>query len=235
MALEVAEKFQVRAPVERVWQFLLDPRQVVTCLPGAELTEVIDARNFTGNMKVKVGPVTVVYKGKLQMVEVDEAARRVKMVGEGTEKSGGGSAKMAMECVVRSDGEAVEVAVSSKVDLVGKLVQFGRGMMLGVAQQLFKQFSERARALLETAAPVERAAPVEKAPVAEAAGGESAVEKPSSESTAPLQKLPPVENAAPATKLPPPSEPVNAFGLVWKALWASIVGWFRRLFGKSAD
>jgi carbon monoxide dehydrogenase subunit G len=208
MSLEVEEKFQVRAPVERVWQFLLDPQQVVTCLPGAELTEVLDARNFVGSMKVKVGPVTVVYKGKLQLTEIDATAHRVMMIGEGTEKNGGGSVRLSMQSVVRAiDGDGgAEVAVSSTVDLVGRLVQLGRGMMLGVARQLFKQFSDRARAQLEAA--------VASPPVAE--------------------PLPHQVAATPAAVEKAPVEPVRALPLLFSALFSAFARWLRRLFAKKA-
>jgi carbon monoxide dehydrogenase subunit G len=206
----------VRAPVERGWKFLLDPRAVVPCLPGAELGEVIDACTFTGHMKVKVGPVTLVYKGRLQFTEIDEAAHRVKLVGEGTDKSGGGSAQLAMESVVRAIDGATEVAFFSKVDVAGRIVQFGRGMMLGVAQQLFKQFSDRARASLELAeasSPIEAAAPVGGVPMESPAG-----------SATPAA---PAALAAPRPTLPP-AEPVSALSLLLKAFWA----WLRRLFGR---
>ena len=78
MGQRIEERFVVRAPVEKVWAYLVDPRRVVTCLPGAELTEVVDERTFHGAVKVKVGPVTVSYKGKVILEEVDDAARRVR-------------------------------------------------------------------------------------------------------------------------------------------------------------
>src|SRR5437588_48010 len=97
MGFRIEERFEVRAPVERVWRYMLDPREVVHCLPGAELVEVVDARTFHGNVKVKVGPVTMTYKGRVQMSEVDEAAHLVRLVGDGRESTGSGSAKMTME------------------------------------------------------------------------------------------------------------------------------------------
>ena len=86
MSLEIEEQLELPAPVEKVWRFLIDPRKIVTCLPGAELTKVEDATTFLGTMKVKVGPVSVAYQGRVKLVEVDDASHRVKMSGEGTEK-----------------------------------------------------------------------------------------------------------------------------------------------------
>ncbi|HET6438294.1 MAG TPA: SRPBCC family protein [Anaeromyxobacter sp.] len=150
MATRIEERFTVRASPETVWTFLVDPRQVIPCLPGAELTEVVDDHTFHGTVKVKVGPVTAGYKGRVEFVEVDAATRRVRMVGEGRETGGVGSARMRMESrLAPQPGGFTEVIVMSEVDVVGRLVQIGRGMIEQVAHQVFAQFSERVRAHLE--------------------------------------------------------------------------------------
>ena len=77
MGFRIEERFAVKAPAEAVWAYVTDPRRVVSCLPGAELTEVVDPRTFNGAVKVKVGPVTVSYRGRVQLIELDEGARRV--------------------------------------------------------------------------------------------------------------------------------------------------------------
>src|SRR5512137_3114863 len=97
MATRIEEKFEVGAPAASVWAYLVDPRQVVHCLPGAELTEVVDDRTFLGRVKVKVGPVTVAYQGKVLLEELDETGKRVRMSGEGRETAGAGAAQMHME------------------------------------------------------------------------------------------------------------------------------------------
>jgi len=153
MGQRIEERFTVRAPVEEVWAYLVDPRRVVTCLPGAELTEVVDERTFHGAVKVKVGPVTVAYKGKVILEEVDAAARRVRMSGEGRESTGTGSARMSMESrLTQTPSGEVEVLVISDVDVVGRLVQLGRGMIEQVSHQLFAQFAACVKATLEAEA-----------------------------------------------------------------------------------
>jgi carbon monoxide dehydrogenase subunit G len=167
MASRIEERFAVKAPLERVWVYLVDPRRVVTCLPGAELTEVVDDRNFLGKVKVKVGPVAVAYQGRVRLVEVDEAGRRVRLTGEGRESGGTGSAKMSMESTLAAlPGGLTEVVVRAEVDIAGRLVQLGRGMIEQVSHQLFGQFSECVRASLEaeTAPGVASAAPSTAAP-----------------------------------------------------------------------
>lgn len=150
MAFKLEERFQVQAPVARVWQYLMDPHQVVVCMPGAELTEVQDERTFLGNVKVKVGPVTVGYKGRIQLIEVDEQGRRIRMVGEGREAGGAGSARVTMVSrIFPLPNGGSEVVVEAEVDLVGKIVQFGRGMIEDVAKHLFQQFAGCVKAHLE--------------------------------------------------------------------------------------
>ncbi|MBI3989931.1 MAG: SRPBCC family protein [candidate division NC10 bacterium] len=177
MALKIAEKFQVQAPVARVWQYLMDPHQVVVCMPGAELVEIVDERTFLGNVKVRVGPVTVSFKGRIQFTEVDEPGHRIQMVGEGREAGGAGSARVTMSSRIDQlpDGSA-EVTVEAEVDLVGKIVQFGRGMIEDVAKRLFHQFAGCVKAHLEqpakapaagtAPAPPRKAEPVRAIPLA---------------------------------------------------------------------
>ncbi len=149
MAIEIQETFQVRAPIEAVWQFLLDPQRVVVCMPGAELEEVVDDRTFRGNIKVKVGPITTSYKGSVQLTEVDEQVYMVQMVAEGRE-TGGGIAKGTMSSRLRAlpDGQT-EVVTETSVDIAGRIMQIGRGMIQDVSHQLFQQFVACAKERLE--------------------------------------------------------------------------------------
>jgi carbon monoxide dehydrogenase subunit G len=227
MSLAIEEKVEVKAPVDRVWRYLIDPHKVVTCLPGAALDKIEDERTFLGNMKVKVGPVTVTYKGRAKLVEVDDAAHRVVMTGEGTEQGGAGSAKMRMESSVESAGDGVtRILVKAEVDLVGRLVQFGRGMVQGVAKQLFKQFSTALREDLETPEPA--AAPAAAAPEpAPAASAEAPLPVPVE--AAPVPAVPVVAVAV----RPRTQQPVRALPLLFRALWDAIARFFRRLFGRA--
>ena len=148
-SLKIEERITVEAAPARVWAFLLDPARVAACLPGAKLDGTEGDRTFLGTMKVKVGPVTMEFKGKATMSEVVESERRVTLTGTGNDKGGSGSAKMDMhsQIVALPDGGS-EIVVVADVDLSGKLVRFGRGMMEGISKALFKQFAERVRAEL---------------------------------------------------------------------------------------
>ncbi|HUF14222.1 MAG TPA: SRPBCC family protein [Longimicrobiales bacterium] len=153
MAITVDESFEVAAPPERVWAYLIDPARVVTCLPGAELLEVVDERTFTGRVKIKVGPVSASFRGRATFDEIDAAARRVRMSGKGQEMAGAGSATMTMTSEVAAVGSASShVKVSAQVEVVGRLMQFGRGMMEEVSRQVFSQFAGCVRATLESEA-----------------------------------------------------------------------------------
>jgi len=168
MAIHIEERFTVNAPVEAVWDYLVDPRRVVGCLPGAELAEVVDERTFNGNVKVKVGTVAVSYRGRVHIAELDVAARRVRMTGEGRESAGAGSAKMTMESHVAASAGGAEVVVRADVDVVGRIVQLGRGMIEQVSHQLFAQFAACVRATLEAEQAARTAATPEAAAAARA-------------------------------------------------------------------
>ena len=157
MAIEIKETFQVDAPIDRVWRFMMDPHQVVTCMPGAELSEVVDERTFVGTIKVKVGAITTSYKGRVQITEVDENAHAVEMAAEGRE-TGGGTAKGTLRSRLGSlpDG-GTEVVAEASVDLTGRIMQVGRGMIQGVSHQLFQQFVASTRQYLEAPAGAEGA------------------------------------------------------------------------------
>lgn len=216
MGFKIEERFEVQAPVERVWKYLIDPARVVVCIPGAELLESQDDQTFLGAVKVKVGPITMSYKGTVKFTEIDEQNHEVKMVGEGREASGAGSAKVAMlSRVTPLENGSVQVTVEADMDLVGKIVQFGRGMIQEVSKQLFRQFSACVKQHLE----------IEDEP-------QAPEEASTAETRAETQPAPEAE-----TKVEPKIEakPVSATSLGLRALWAIIARSFMRLFGKQSN
>lgn len=200
MSITIHETFTVNAPIERVWHFLTTPQEVVQCLPGAELTEVLSDHEYAGRVKVKVGPVTAAYAGKATLAEVDEPGHRITLIGEGRETGGAGSAKMTMRGgVVPNVGGGSDVSVDATIDIAGKVMQFGRGLVESVSQQLFKQFVEQARVKLESAPP-----PAE-------------VHRPLGSDNPTPPSTPAPTTAAPELRLLP-------------LLWRAIADWFKRLF-----
>lgn len=150
MAIKLRESFRVGVPPADVWEFLIDPAQVVQCLPGAELTDMLDARTYRGRVKVKVGPISTTYDGTATLTELDERAHRMQMVGEGRESGASGTARMTMIGVVVADpAGGSRVDVDATIDIAGRVMQFGSGLVESVSRQLFRQFADAARATLE--------------------------------------------------------------------------------------
>jgi len=203
-SLSIEEKFEVAAPAETVFAFLTDPTRVVVCLPGAGLDEIESPTVFHGNVKVKVGAVTVAYKGTINMTEHDAATGKVQMVGEGREKGGAGSAKMTMDSMILEEGGVTTVTVNADVKLAGKIVRFGRGMIQAVSAQVFKDFVDNVKAELE---------PEE----ATAEGGDAAETRPETPSSKPARQ----------------QQPINGVALFFKVVANAIANFFRRLFGGS--
>ena len=169
MAMQIEQKFVIRAPPDKVWAFLTDPYRVAGCLPGASITEKIDDRTYAGTITIKVGPVSASYKGKLHFERLDVAARSSEIVASGQDVRGRGGADMRMtsRLVEHAPGET-EATVISQVNVIGILAQFGRGMIQDVSDQMFEKFTSAMRAELETGAdPAQErpAAPSESEPI----------------------------------------------------------------------
>jgi hypothetical protein len=148
--VRIQERFMLAAAPDLVWSYLVDPARIVVCIPGAELLGQDDEKTYSGAVKVKVGAVTMAYRGKMVFEEIDDAQRYVRMVGRGREKSGSGTASMTMESRVlaREDGSS-EVTVDAEIKIAGKIVRFGRGMIETVSGELFKEFTARLAGILE--------------------------------------------------------------------------------------
>ena len=159
MAINISETFELTAPPERVWEFLLDPREVVRCMPGAALDEVVDERTFLGTIRVKVGPVVTSYKGRVQFTDVDAPGFRIEMVAEGREAAGSGNARATMTSrLAPLPGGGTSVVAEARAEITGRVMQFGQSMIEGVSHQLFLEFVRRATERLE-AAPAATAGP----------------------------------------------------------------------------
>ena len=240
MSIRIEEVFQIEAHPDRVWAYLTDPRQVVHCLPGAELTSVQDESTFLGRVKVKVGPITAAYAGKVVLTERDEANRVVRMTGEGRESGGSGSAKMTMtSTVVGLPSGGTEVRVSADIDIVGRMAQFGRGMIESVNKQMFRQFTECVRTTLASAA--EASAP-EIAPAAEPpASGPSSSAPPawmSVVATPTSGSIVPATMPSSAPSQPPgtvAAKPVRLLPVLFRALADYLGGVLSRLIGRRSQ
>jgi hypothetical protein len=166
--MQITNSFAVKASPDVVYEFLLDVNNVVSCVPGAELSEVVDPDTFKGKVRIKVGPVTVSYNGTARITSRDAETRSATLEAEGKETTGSGSAQATTVMSVAADGEASTVTLATDFTVVGKVAQFGRGIMEDVSRHLVGQAAECIQAKLETppaaAAPADGGAAATPAP-----------------------------------------------------------------------
>jgi uncharacterized protein len=201
--MQLENSFQVGAPPDKVFGYLLDVNKVVGCVPGAELTEVVDQATFKGKVKVKVGPITVAYSGTARISERDDAHRVATLSADGRETTGSGSARATATMKVQPAGEGSLVEILTEYHVAGRVAQFGRGVMEDVSKRLIKDMASCIQTNLEAddpaveddvAAAVERSSP-------------SAATAPRAQATA---------------------APVSAFSLLWHLIKVRV----GRLFGR---
>jgi carbon monoxide dehydrogenase subunit G len=150
--MKLEQSFSVDAPLERVWETLVDVERVAPCLPGAEITEASEDGIYRGSFTVKLGPTTAAYRGELKMEEADQAAHRAVMRASGQDKRGQGSAKATIVSVMRAEGARTKVEVETDFTITGRLARFGRGGMIkDVSNRLLKDFAECLQRSIETA------------------------------------------------------------------------------------
>jgi uncharacterized protein len=172
--MKIANQFSVSAPIEQAWDVLCDPEQVIPLMPGAQLTGH-EGDDYLGKVKVKVGPVTSEFSGKVRFVEQDRDQHRAVIDAKGKESRGTGNAAATVTAQLREDGERTNVTVDTDLKIVGKLAQFGGGMLQQVSEKLLGQFVESLEAELaakntqSTATPASPESPASPASAASAA------------------------------------------------------------------
>ena len=139
--MELNNEFRVAVPAVKTWELLTDVERVAPCLPGATLLSV-DGDEFTGAVKVKVGPITVSYKGNAAFLEKDASAQRVVLKANGKETRGNGNAAAVVTAQLKDEGDATNVVITTDLTISGKAAQFGRGVLADVAGSLIAQFAK---------------------------------------------------------------------------------------------
>ena len=147
--MKLSHSFAAPGPAEEVWEALLDPERVTPCLPGATLTGV-DGKTFSGEVKVKLGPVQLLYRGTGEFVEVDPVARRAVLKASGKDTRGNGTASATVTFVV---GDTVDV--ETDLTVTGRPAQLGRGLIAEVSGKLVDQFAEHLASALASVDPDE--------------------------------------------------------------------------------
>ncbi len=142
--MEFDNTLEVPLPPADAWKVLLDIRRIASCIPGAELTEVVDERTYKGKVAVRVGPVALSLVGQARLEEVDEAHHRARIATKGSDSKGRGGSDSVIEFRLEPAGAGTKVLIHSDVKLSGSIAQYGRGsgMIQSVASQLIGQFGE---------------------------------------------------------------------------------------------
>jgi carbon monoxide dehydrogenase subunit G len=166
--MKLEQSFEVEAPLERVWQTLIDVEHVAPCLPGAAVTGRNDDGSYNGTFTVKIGPTTASYTGRLEMENIDEASHTATMQAQGTDKRGQGGAKATIHSrLAPVNGRGTRVDVVTDYHITGRLARFGRGGMIeDISERLLREFAKRLQSSLSSQQDTIVSAPAEPAPVA---------------------------------------------------------------------
>src|SRR5262245_23099578 len=156
--------FDVAQPADKVWRFFQDIPQVAACLPGAELTDDLGDDKYLGRVGVSMGPVKLQFKGKADIVERDDADRRLVVDASGADERGRGQASMLIRAHLTPAAGGTQVDLEQDLQLSGAAAQYGRGMISDVTTVLMKQFATNVQRRIEAADRGEDPAAVTAAP-----------------------------------------------------------------------
>jgi uncharacterized protein len=211
----IENSFEVPAPIDHVWNYMLDVEKVVVCMPGAQLTETIDENHYKGKVTVKLGPVSLSFAGKVSMEERDDTAHRVVLKGSGMEQRGKGAASATVTSTLEEIPDGTRVNVVQDLKVQGQAAQFSRGMMQDVTTKLTKQFADCLKANIaaerEPAAVASDEEPSGHGPSVAAAGAAGTGARP-----------------APRTA----AKPIGGLRLGLSAMFSAIARFFKRWFGR---
>jgi len=205
--MEFDNSFEVPLPPDEAWKVLLDIERIAPCMPGAELTEVVDQNTYKGKIGVRLGPVALTFAGIVKLEQIDGATHTAGVVAQGTDAKGRGGANAASLFRLEPAAGGSKVLVHTNLTLSGAVAQYGRGVGIiqATAAQLMKQF---AACLKEKLAQGRPAAPAAASAV-----------------PPPMQPSPPI---APTTAPTQAAKPIAGFALIANVIWSWITGLFRR-------
>ena len=217
--MEFDNSFEVPLPVDEAWKLLMDIRRIAPCLPGAELTEVVDDRTYKGKVGVRLGPVSLAFAGTVKFDEIDDAAHRAKISAQGSDAKGRGGANATATFHLEPVAGGAKVLVHTNLTLSGAVAQYGRGVGIiqMTAAQIITQFANNLKAQFAPAA----AAPAAVASAAAPTPAPAAVSSTAAPAT-------PTAHAAASSPPPPAAKPISGFALAGAVLLA----WLKRLFGR---
>jgi uncharacterized protein len=201
--MEFDNSFEIPLAPDQAWPVLMDVARIAPCMPGAELTEIIDAQNYKGKISVRLGPVALAFTGRIQLEDVDNAKHSARVKAQGSDAKGRGGANAAATFKVEPKGAGSVVLIHTDLMLSGAVAQYGRGvgMIQATAAQIIKQFADNLGAQLGQQA----AAPAVSAPTGAAQAG------------------PPPQPAPPAAV-----KPISGFSLMLRVILQQIAALFGR-------
>jgi carbon monoxide dehydrogenase subunit G len=214
MAIELDHSFTVPVPPEQAWDVLLDVERIAPCMPGASVTSV-EGDEIEGQVKVKLGPLSLTYKGTAKFIEKDQASHSISIEAAGKETRGSGTASATVQAhLTPGDGAGQTlVSIHTSLNVTGKPAQFGRSLLPEVSGKLIQQFATNLEAMInaDTAGPV-TAAPEADEAGPEAAGADDASAEAGQASAGPAPTAPTA--ARPAAPVVKQEESLNAFKFV---------------------
>ena len=164
--MHIDSTFSVVAPISQVWDTLMDLERVAGCLPGARILNKLSDDAYQVGMTVKLGPVTMQYKGLLNVIERNAPEHRAVLGGKAQETRGQGTAEATVTLVLAEDGAATRGSVSADLALSGKAAAMGKGVIGSVTEQMMSLFAKNLQAMLTEAAPPAQEAPAGPTPAA---------------------------------------------------------------------
>jgi len=149
MTTTISRSFLAEESIDHVWANISNPERLVTCLPGASLTETVDEKNFKGEVTMKFGPIKAKYNGLITFEELNPETKTMKMIGKGLDSRGKGSADMVMNCKLTEKDGGTSVDYTIDITIIGMLAQFGARLINDVTNSVFDEFTENFKAKLK--------------------------------------------------------------------------------------
>jgi carbon monoxide dehydrogenase subunit G len=148
--MEFDNSFDVPLPPAKAWALLMDIPRIVPCMPGAELTQIVDPQNFTGKIAVRLGPVALTFDGRVAFERVDDVNHTARVKAQGNDAKGRGAANATAMFRIEPAAAGSKVLIHTDLTLSGAVAQYGRGvgMIQATAAQLVGQFADNLRARL---------------------------------------------------------------------------------------
>ncbi len=203
--LEIKNAFNVPLPPDQAWPVLMDIERIAPCLPGAQITEIVDDSAYKGAVAVRLGPVALTFNGTAKFVEIDDANHTAKVTASGRDAKGRGNAEARVDFSLTPEDGGSRVEIVTDLTLAGAVAQYGRGagMISDLASQLIGQFATNLDAQLS----------------AEGKTGSVGIQAPEDEADA--------TTASPAPM--PEAKPIAGFSLLLRVIWNAV----KRMFGRA--